>query len=899
MCVIAIATLGVTGCDAGSVTASGEDHTEPNESGDETDELSTPPSCSFYEKVCATTCCPDAARQIALPIEVLGPEQTTVERSFVLRPGMVSEASRLWLQVNNLGYEDKGSVQINDGDWQVLRHDNVDMHNPELARGGMVHGGFNTIRFSIPADGVEPELNVVRFRFERSDGLSIGFRVVALNVLNESGEPLLPMAAFAHDDPLEWSAPKGSAGEAEVREGERLWRNGALWNHYLPEGRTGFWYDAVIPARQRITATCADCHTHDGRDLELFSYSNHSIIERAKFHGLSQEQGESIAAYIRSLSEKADVGRWGRPWNPPYQPGPAVAGLPIEKWPIGAGLNAVLDEDADMARFMFPNGITREAVQARFDSDTMVDRTTLPLAIQFPDWKHWLPMIHPKDAFNHNGWYDSLEDKWLPRTQCGASFSGACVRHPGASYRHLRDFLESKLASGEQPTRQNKDAWFEAIEDYWWDHRQFFEQGSGTQGSHWRTKDFDGGNKVFLNGVKPGTSMANKEMAATSVARLMAVKYFEINHEFGLADKAQHVLDPDDQVPPRQWLGDEYQVFEVPPHFTACFYDPSVVARGKNCNHFDGQPIETGKYESTSWYHLQSIINGGNGQISHNSPVDYNYQPNHVTSAASLSGVAEPLRYYHQLNTMYQTRTWSGATTPNDGKGFRIRVMGPWLFYGLSDSGNLDGWEIGEFPALLNEIKPGLTMWVLDALLEQFLSEMDDPINALETWNREAPHGSSNALDPKGKTMAEIRSTVPHGLMVGRWADKYYGLVEHFAEAGVGCEILQRYIDWGEKAWTELDWEPLRELPRAHVVLDERSDAMVAVVANEGESPALEWFVNGEQVEPQNERELPHASYSVGDEVEVRLRSGSACVSKSRAESNAVRIANSSQLLEN
>lgn len=99
----------------------------------------------------------------------------------------------------------------------------------------------------------------------------------------------------------------------------------------------------------------------DGRDLEIFAYSNESIIERARFHQLSAEEGQKIAYYIRSLSARHDdVGRWGRPWNPPYQPGPSVADRPVQEWAAGAGLEAVLEEDSDMLGAMFPDGVKRQ-----------------------------------------------------------------------------------------------------------------------------------------------------------------------------------------------------------------------------------------------------------------------------------------------------------------------------------------------------------------------------------------------------------------------------------------------------------------------------------------------------------------------------------------------------------
>ena len=95
-------------------------------------------------------------------------------------------------------------------------------------------------------------------------------------------------------------------------------------------------------------------------------------------------------------------------------PGPEVANMPIKEWAAGAGLDAVLEKDEEMLPYMFPNGVNQETVYDRFDSDKMYDRTIMPIAIQFPDWKHWLPMIHPMDAYSNGNFYQqSYDDRAL------------------------------------------------------------------------------------------------------------------------------------------------------------------------------------------------------------------------------------------------------------------------------------------------------------------------------------------------------------------------------------------------------------------------------------------------------------------------------------------------------
>ncbi len=66
--------------------------------------------------------------QVDLPIEVLGKEGKVVSVPLVLSKEYANATRRLWIQVNNLSYQNKGSVSINDGTWVDLNHGNVDMH---------------------------------------------------------------------------------------------------------------------------------------------------------------------------------------------------------------------------------------------------------------------------------------------------------------------------------------------------------------------------------------------------------------------------------------------------------------------------------------------------------------------------------------------------------------------------------------------------------------------------------------------------------------------------------------------------------------------------------------------------------------------------------------------------
>lgn len=732
--------------------------------------------------------------KIKLPIEVLGAEGIIVSRSFTIDQPTLEATKSIWFMINNLSYENKASVKINGGNWLSLNHQTVLMQKQEKLRGGMTHGGFNTVRLTIPKTGLVSGSNTIEFRFNKSDGISIGYRVVRMNLLGVNDIRLLPDSIFEEDNPDNWTPP--FSDQISINNGKNLWNNANLWNHYLPLGEKGSWYGQQLPSSKPMNAKCASCHTQDGRDLEIFSYSNLSIIERSKFHKLTEQEGKEIASYIRSLSQTTpNVTRHGRPWNPPYQPGPSLKTKPINQWAAGAGIDAVLAEDKDMAPYLFPDGITKESVRAAFDSDKMDDRTILPLAIQFPDWKHWLPMIHPIDAYSKNNY---IQDP-------------ARLEKPLQAIANLRAFM-----TAQPPATRTKSSLLSEIRKLWVPFRNFLAEGS-SRPDHWRTKD--------------GTAAMNlavdvpREFAATSLARLLAVKNFELNVEFELQDKANWFVAAVDQPSERQWPNIVYSVFEVPAHFQACV--------DNNCQKFTGQATATGQYETSSWYNLQYVLNGGNGFVGGVVPTDFNYHAPFIAYASKSSGIPEPLRYYSALNQMYQIRSWSGATAagPSD-RGFRIRNQGPFHFLGIHQASSFYYNPPETWLHFLDDVTPGLSLWVLEAQLLQFLKEIQKLENDLNTWPRITPDGGDSALDPATKsTVVDIAINANKKFF--QYADKMYYIIPKFYAEGVDSSIMNPLIDWCKKAWPLINFESLRwNSPTLGLTINEVSNKDIILFPN-------------------------------------------------------------------
>lgn len=312
---------------------------------------------------------------ITLPLEVMGAAGTQVPVSFNIPTGTSLSGLQLYLQIHGLKFETEASVQVNGGAWLPINTSTVTLQGYAAGVGG-IGGGFATLKLTmnLPAGSITTGQNTLTFQFNGTDGITSGFRVLNFNIQTPSGTQLLPSSLFVYDDPSTWQAPLNDP--ADIQAGQTLYTSGSL----------------TVPGTGAIKATCSMCHTQNGWDLKYFNYSNYSIQQRAIFHGLTAQQGNQIASYIRSLTSPAPAS--ARPWNPPYQPGVGMDSTPVSEWAAGAGLDAVLDNDEDTLQYVMPGGST-----ANMAYNAFLNQREIPVAIQLRDWNNWLPSIHPVDAF--------------------------------------------------------------------------------------------------------------------------------------------------------------------------------------------------------------------------------------------------------------------------------------------------------------------------------------------------------------------------------------------------------------------------------------------------------------------------------------------------------------------
>ena len=514
-----------------------------------------------------------AAPSVTLPIEVVGEDGTTSSVTVEVPAGSARDARSLWMQIHGLGYNDMVSVQVNGSAWLPLNNSTAAIAEPGKSYGG-IGGGFSTLKLTLPlpADAVVDGANTIRFRFNKTNGVISGFRVLAFNLLGSDSRKILKPELFAQEDPNTWEPPLRDANS--IRAGLELWENAQL----LAGGLKG---------APQIRARCSDCHARDGRDLKYFGFSNASIIARSRFHGLSDLQGRQIASYIRTLPVPSP----GRPWNPPYQPGPGLDAQPVANWAAGAGLAWVLDSDNDTLPFLFaakssgkePNSIASLITREAFLPDGNLNAREIPISLQLPDWSHWLPQVHPMDA-----WGTAFQKSEF--AQFYSSTSGPPPAGRKASAAESKGSLRSLLASPDLPSAISSGRVVGYFEK-WREARHAFLKPYLERGSMNWTPDLG--------------------LRAYSTELWQLVKTWEVTQEFGLEGRGRELYGPTGES--RTW-------FNGIPAATA----PATVNIPDGPAGMGGSAL-TNEYFDASWYELQILLNNGNHRHRDRAPVDWVY----------------------------------------------------------------------------------------------------------------------------------------------------------------------------------------------------------------------------------------------------------------------------------
>ncbi|MEM7790793.1 MAG: hypothetical protein AAF546_05275 [Verrucomicrobiota bacterium] len=656
-----------------------------------------------------------SAYGVEFPIRVTSWDVTPQTELATLELDPARVAEKLYLQIHNIRFGGQVSIKVNTSDWVTIYN-----KSPEVSFVGFEStldgiGGINsTISFYLslsPADIVQGGANTVQVRVNGTDGRSTTIRVLDMDFVDASGVSAVT-TTLTEEDPSAWAAPIGYEGSASADEGASLWSSENIL------------FDNIISQRP-IKASCATCHFDDGSDLTYFNFSNESIISRSRFHGLSEHQGKQIAAYIRSvnLNLPGDMAAPGRPWNPPFQPGPGTDPLPSDSqllqeqkaalWMAGKGLDAVADTDAEIYAALFPNGSDFGNIAEIVDHLATLSVRELPMTIQFPDWNQWLPDFAPEDIWD--------DDVMLNDIRLGNSESDPLPGYlsnldipvnegPKWLYQRLLDELNNigPAALAANGSLNNTFGDFTAdFEMDWYGGMRRLTYGANENDELWQA-------------VKPGIT---RDEMRESITRWRAVKAAYLVHVFDLEtiqDAPVNSYSPD-KVP---YYRPEPLAFPTwRPKPIAWLVAPHILS--DDFDRFDDQEFDLGKHMSNQWYLLQMILNTGArrpGDI--NLPLDWDYLGNHIQHSYDHSKHDYVMTMFiNRIKTLQMRANGNGVKQ----RGFSLRVTSPDFIY--SDA-NLQR----DLFKGLDDLSPDLWRRFFEEYLHEFMSVMGS--NNLDTMAR-------------------------------------------------------------------------------------------------------------------------------------------------------------------
>ncbi|MGE3312328.1 MAG: hypothetical protein AB7O66_20375 [Limisphaerales bacterium] len=737
---------------------------------------------------------------LLMPIEVLGLGGSRQEVGLTLTAMEALRAAKICLTLHGVQYEDKVRMTINGAHSVSINHRTAEVMGNARLFGGF-GSGFHTIpvEVDLPKRVLREGENRIEFEYTRQDSYAVsgfkawenriddassGYRVIRMNLKDRGGRLLLDPERFQDDDPVFWEPPLTDVDPAQaIQDGWNLWRG------LKPDGTPFRLKNAssIGLTRPEIKATCSDCHAQDGRDLKYFNYSNHAIVARSRIHGLTEDEGRRIAAYIRTLSG-APVVRAARPWNPPFQPGPGLDSLPEYEWAAGAGIDAVVEDPAETYNGIFPGAYRKdEKGKPTWDLSKItpdlirpsgsLSMREIPIALQLLDWNHWLPKVHPID-----GYEEAMETNAVFRAQIGGylrSYSNAVAR------------LRTPAGSTN----------FAAVVS-------FSNTGQAAMSLARVSIAFDSRNHTLKEAQRRYALML-----------LPLVKSWELYMEYNLGERvACETCGP--RADKRSWRVGMIP-FNASPNIAGLLdtREDGVTYVPRNGHGIGDNSAVTFNYVSSAWYHLQLILDHGNRNplcgVSAGAPFDWPYVMAHLRdlqsdewSGAGLSMMSLMYLYLAKAPQIYDTGL--GVERSRDG-GWQPYVLMP--YYLQHHSFGTDRYQ----DIIWKNVSPQARGKMLDALYRIWLDKN------LESSRDKyfVPLFANDSTSYLG--YQEPGSRIGGGAF-GTLADRVHfalswktgGFDGSLNGFGVSAELQDDLIDWANEIWptngdgTPAPWEDLR-----------------------------------------------------------------------------------------
>jgi hypothetical protein len=697
-----------------------------------------------------------AVDTITMPLRVT----TTQSAEVTLEVSDGSAVTSMYLKAHQIGYHwtDGAMVEyrINGSDtWTGIDNSVASCYQPENQR-GCIGGQYHTIRFTVPASDVVTGSNTIQFRWTSSKEV-VNFggsgssdyttavrsvaRILEIDLQDDSGNSYVEND-FSMDDPSQFSAP--STGDAS--NGRTLWENAVL-------------EESNISGSPQLEANCADCHAADGYDLQYFGYHNESIINRAKFHGLTDQEGKDIAAFIRSEHSFAPP---ARPWTPLYQPGPSIDESKPELWAAGAGLDAVLDKDSEMKPYLFPNGTND---WQRYSTDNNLNVRKIPIALQLPDWNNWLPDVHPFDAVGESNFKDGADN-----TSWGNAWGEYQELISAARETPLN--LDPRQGLPKEIKQLGQDVLYARYDESGWASSypllsiQLYSLHQWGMVKQWEV----------LHGV--GHSHGNLQDLPSRVYP-----------EETLSDSRLAVNGTKPAGDILGWIGKNKQAFNIAPHISGP-------------NQYQGKgPFQNGSenvFFSTAWYELQTILNTGYRDeyaVFAQTPMDWKYHFSHIGNDSEDHSLPQPYRYVKgQIKMMQSLDNVNGVENKN---GWYERHLTPEKMFW-----SRNGERTAVFGSLPNSTYRNIAEGVLRAWIATTKQFDLNSTPSKTAWNR-GTNANDNELLPESYEPTNdsyFGNAQDH-------ADNIYRLMFDAAELGVSAYTLDKIARWSEKAWPNGNWE--------------------------------------------------------------------------------------------